>query len=142
MQQYNWSLVRFKILQSTVSKNWKISAFEKGKGSTSLNKQTEEQKKITIFCFNKLKVFWFFFWLTAVIKQYLKDSVQYVLKVWVSFNGITIDFFNVNQKFSPVIRGKLENLTSLGIHILLHSIETMKFLFFFHSQITGYAFFE
>ena len=46
MQRHEWSLVTFNISESTVSKNWKTSAVEKGEGSKSRNKQ----KKITIFC--------------------------------------------------------------------------------------------
>ena len=35
---------------------------------------------------------------------------------------VTIDFLNVNQKFSPTIKGKPENLTSLGSHNLIYGI--------------------
>ena len=56
MQQQEWLLVTFKILQSTVSKNWKTSAIEKGKGSTSHIKQRGGQKEITIFCSIKYKL--------------------------------------------------------------------------------------
>ena len=45
MQWHEWSLMMLKISESTMSKNWKTSAIEKGKGSKSRNKQ----KKI-IFC--------------------------------------------------------------------------------------------
>ena len=50
MKRQEWSLVRFKILQSTISKKGKTSAIEKRKGSTSQSKQRAEQKERTIFC--------------------------------------------------------------------------------------------
>ena len=50
MQQHDWSLVTFKILKTTVSKNWKTFDVEKGEGSTSCSKHREGKKEITIFC--------------------------------------------------------------------------------------------
>ena len=46
---------------------------------------------------------------------------QRSMNVW-----ITIDFLNVNQKFSPTIRNKPKHLISLGSYILWHSIDTIK----------------
>ena len=48
MQRHKLSLVTLKTSWSAVSKDWKKSGVEKGKGSTSHNKQREEQ-----FLFNK-----------------------------------------------------------------------------------------
>ena len=54
-----------------MSKNWKNSAVEKTKKSTSCCKQRKGQKEITTFC--------------SINCDILKDSVCYALKVWVSF---------------------------------------------------------
>ena len=52
--------VAFEILQSTVFKNRKTSAQEKGDGNKRRNQQNEDQKEITIFCSTNCKFSVFF----------------------------------------------------------------------------------
>ena len=80
--QHEWSLVTFK----TVSKNWKYPVVEEAQGSTSHNKQRKEQRDSNILFYNPW-VFKIFELVPAIIMQYLYDSVEYALKVWVSFTG-------------------------------------------------------
>ena len=62
------------ILRGTVSRNWKISAAQEGKESTSRSKQREGQRDNNIL-FNNLWVLNIFVFLPAIIMQYLHDSV-------------------------------------------------------------------
>ena len=72
MQREKWSLLIFKISQTAVPKNWKISAAEKDEGNTSCSKQREGQKEI-IFCSLNCKFLIFcvsYWWLSVVYASY------------------------------------------------------------------------
>ena len=84
MQRHEWSLAKFKISQSTVCKNWKISAVEKSNGSTSRSKQRDEQKEITIFC-SKNYSFRYFYVVYCNDNAIFAGFSLICIKVWVSF---------------------------------------------------------
>ena len=61
MQWHKRSLVTFKVLQRTVSKNWKTSAVEKGRRNTIRSKQREGQKDSIFYWVNcKFSIFLIF----------------------------------------------------------------------------------
>ena len=62
----------------------KNSPAEEGQGNASYSIQREGQKEIPIFC-SIICDFSVFVLLSAIIMQYLYDSVWYALKVWVSY---------------------------------------------------------
>ena len=68
MQRQEWTLLKFKILQSTVFKDWKISAIEKGEGRTSCSKQRGQK---TIFYSNTVIFRYSIVLLIAMIMQYV-----------------------------------------------------------------------
>ena len=68
MQQQEWTLMKFKILQITMFKDWKTSAIEKGEGRTSCSKQRGQK---TIFCSNTVIFRYSIVLLIAMIIQYL-----------------------------------------------------------------------
>ena len=89
MNIINFSHMPINRYVKTVSKNWKCPAVEEGEGSASRNKQRDEQREITTLFYNPW-VFDIFVLLPAIIMQYLYDSVQYALNVWVSLNSLML----------------------------------------------------
>ena len=68
MQRQEKKLVKFKTLQSTMFKDWKTSAIEKGKGTTSCSKQRGQK---TIFCSKSVIFRYSIVLLIAMIIKYL-----------------------------------------------------------------------
>ena len=63
--------------------------------------------------------------MSTLLKYFVWGSLI-VANALLATSAFASDFLNASQKFLQTIRGKLENLFSLGHHILWHSIDTIR----------------
>ena len=84
--RHEWSFVTFKICGVLCPRTEKTLLLRKVKEAQVAVTREKGRERYDNSLFNKLWVFDIFMLLPAIIMQYFYDSVEYALKVWVSFN--------------------------------------------------------